>query len=56
MSKKFKLDKVVHACIPSTQEAEAGGLQFEDSLGYIVRFCLKKTVPPQKINQKKREI
>jgi hypothetical protein len=29
---------VMHACNLSTQEIEAGGLQFEGSLGYIVRL------------------
>lgn len=35
----------MHACIPSTSEAEAGGLlkDFKSSLGYIERSCLKKT-------------
>jgi hypothetical protein len=32
---------VSHTCNPSTQEAEAGGLWVWDSLGYIVRSCLK---------------
>jgi hypothetical protein len=36
-----KLDVVAQTCNPSTQEAEAGGLRFEVSLGYIVRPCLK---------------
>jgi hypothetical protein len=32
---------VVHACNLSTWEAEVGDLEFDYSLGYIVRFCLK---------------
>jgi hypothetical protein len=31
----------VHACNPSTLEAEAGGLQVEASLDYTVKSCLK---------------
>jgi hypothetical protein len=33
---------VVQACNPSTQKIEAGDLEFEASLKYIVRACLKK--------------
>jgi hypothetical protein len=29
---------VVHACNPSTQEAEAGGHEFEAILGYKAKF------------------
>lgn len=49
-----KLDVVAQACNPSVLEAEAGRFawgrgqselhsEYEDSLGYNVRFCLKKT-------------
>jgi hypothetical protein len=31
---------VVYTCNPSTQEAEAGGLWIQGSLGYIVRSCI----------------
>jgi hypothetical protein len=44
-------DVVVHACIPSTQEPEAGGQKFEVSLGYIVRSCLKKQI---EVNPKRK--
>jgi hypothetical protein len=36
-----KQGMVIHACNPSSQEAEAGGL-CEVSLDYIVKPCLKK--------------
>jgi hypothetical protein len=32
---------LMHTCHPSTGEAEAGGSEFESSLGYIARPCLK---------------
>jgi hypothetical protein len=33
---------VVHICNPSTQEAEAGELDFKVSLGYIVRHVSER--------------
>jgi hypothetical protein len=33
---------VVHACNPSTQEADAGGYEFKASMNYVMRSCLKK--------------
>jgi hypothetical protein len=33
---------VDHICNPSTQEAEARGLKFQASLGYIVKLHLKE--------------
>jgi hypothetical protein len=33
----------VGACIPSTEEAEAGRFIVKASLGYITRSCLNKT-------------
>jgi hypothetical protein len=38
---KTKLSMVAHFCNPSTQEAKAEECQFEPSLGYIERPCLK---------------
>jgi hypothetical protein len=35
------MSMVVHACNPSTQEAEAGGSQVEASLGYTAGLFLK---------------
>jgi hypothetical protein len=32
---------VVHICNPGISKAEAGGWRVQDSLGYIVRCCLK---------------
>lgn len=31
-----------HIWIPKVQEAEAGGLKFKVTLGYLMRFCLKR--------------
>jgi hypothetical protein len=33
---------VLHACNPSTWEAEAGGSQAQASLDYLARPCIKK--------------
>jgi hypothetical protein len=33
---------VVYACNPSTMEVEAGGSEFEVSLGYIMKPYIKK--------------
>jgi hypothetical protein len=35
-------------CNPSTQEAEAGGLQIDASLDYMARFILKKKMGHRK--------
>jgi hypothetical protein len=32
---------VSHTCIPSTQEQSEEDIEIENSLGYIVTFCLK---------------
>jgi hypothetical protein len=39
---------VVHPYNPSIQEAEAGGLQAQGQLGYIVRSCCKKITGKKK--------
>jgi hypothetical protein len=31
----FRLDRVVHACIPATQSVEAGGSPFQTILGRV---------------------
>jgi hypothetical protein len=33
---------LVHACNPSTQEAEAENYEFKASLSYIVKPCINK--------------
>jgi hypothetical protein len=33
---------VVHNCNSSSWESKAGGFEFQTSLGYIVKPCLKK--------------
>jgi hypothetical protein len=38
-----RLGVVVHTCHHSTQEAEGGGPQAQDSLDHIVQHCLKKS-------------
>jgi hypothetical protein len=42
-----------HACNPSTQEAEAGGLQERGLSVYLVKPCLKKKTEGRK--ERKRE-
>jgi hypothetical protein len=40
---------VAHAFNPSTQEAEAGGFEFQDSQGYTEKPCLKKKKKKKKV-------
>jgi hypothetical protein len=42
------------ACNPSTQEAEAGDHEFQNSLRYIVRPCHKQTKTKKKKGRKRR--
>jgi hypothetical protein len=41
------MDVVAHACDHCTQETEAGGSQFEASLGYIAWALSSKPKPKQ---------
>lgn len=41
---------VVLAFNSSTWDAEARGPKFKAILGYLLRFCIKKNVPPKKQN------
>jgi hypothetical protein len=45
---------VVHACNPSTWEAEAGGSQVQACLGYIVRPYLNKSNQTKQLQSKDR--
>jgi hypothetical protein len=42
--KAFPPGIVVHACMRSTQKAEARDYEFEASLGYIERTCLNTAI------------
>jgi hypothetical protein len=42
-----KVGVVVHACNPSTWEADAGGLGVQAQPDYIVRPCLKQNKTPK---------